>query len=137
MNDLVVDFDPARGYLAIVLCVSALSLLIAALLARYVIAQDSGTPQMQRISNAIRQGAEAFLRRQNKTIAVLALLLSVLIFAGYSLSSGGLVLASRMTVAFLAGAVCSMAAGFSGMWVSIRSNIRVSAANTQACWPAR
>jgi K(+)-stimulated pyrophosphate-energized sodium pump len=128
MNDLVVDFDPARGYLAIVLCVSALSLLIAALLARYVIAQDSGTPQMQRISNAIRQGAEAFLRRQNKTIAVLALLLSVLIFAGYSLSSGGLVLASRMTVAFLAGAVCSMAAGFSGMWVSIRSNIRVASA---------
>jgi len=57
MNDFVVDFDPAHGYLTIVLCVSALSLLIAALLARYVIAQDPGTPQMQRISNTIRQGA--------------------------------------------------------------------------------
>ena len=128
MANLFVGFDPTHGYLAVVLCVSTVSLLIAALMGRYVIGQDSGTPQMQHISNAIRQGAEAFLRRQNKTIALLAMLLSILIFAGYSLSGGGLPLALRMTVAFLAGAVCSMAAGFSGMWVSIRCNIRVASA---------
>jgi K(+)-stimulated pyrophosphate-energized sodium pump len=128
MTELAVGFDSAHGYLAAVLCISALSLLIAALLARHVIAQDDGTPLMQRISNAIRQGAEAFLRRQNKTIAALALLLSIVIFGGYSVSSGGATLAVRMTAAFLAGALCSMAAGFSGMWVSIRSNVRVASA---------
>ena len=83
---------------------------------------------MQKISNAIRSGAEAFLRRQNRTILLLSLALAVVIFVGYSSSSGGTTLAWRMTVAFVAGAICSTAAGFSGMWVSIRSNIRVASA---------
>lgn len=126
--DTIPGLSSAKGYLVGVVCISVVSLLIAALLSRYVIAQDAGTPQMQRISNAIRSGAEAFLRRQNTTIAVLAMLLAGVIFAGYSFSAGGTALAGRMTVAFIFGAVCSMAAGFSGMWVSIRCNIRVASA---------
>jgi K(+)-stimulated pyrophosphate-energized sodium pump len=57
----------------IVMGISALSLAVAGLLARWVLAKDTGTPEMQRISNAIKAGAEAFLRRQNTTIAMIAM----------------------------------------------------------------
>src|SRR6266498_1984508 len=94
-----------QGYLLAVLGISILSLAIAAALAKHVISQDNGTPQMQKISNAIKQGAEAFLRRQNKTILSLALVLAIIIFLGYNFAgTGGSTLAVRMTVSFVAGA---------------------------------
>src|SRR5438132_461182 len=49
-----------QQYLVAVLGISILSLLVAAGLSKYVISQDTGTPQMQKISNAIKQGAEAY-----------------------------------------------------------------------------
>ncbi len=116
------------GYLSIVLSISVLSLLVAVLFSRYVLKQDTGTAQMQTISNAIKEGAEAFLRRQNKTIIILALALAVIIYLGYLIGKGDSALAMRMTISFVIGAACSLAAGFSGMWVSIRSNIRVASA---------
>ncbi|HCC57529.1 MAG TPA: sodium-translocating pyrophosphatase, partial [Solibacterales bacterium] len=96
-----------QNYLLAVLGISVLSLLVAGLLARYVISQDTGTAQMQRISNAIRQGAEAFMRRQNKTILILAAVLAVIIFLGYYFGKGDSLLARRMTISFVAGALCS------------------------------
>src|SRR5438309_1787650 len=117
-----------QQYLVAVLGISILSLLVAAGLSRYVISQDTGTPQMQKISNAIKQGAEAFLKRQNQTILGLALLLAVIIYLGYWLGKGDATLATRMTISFVSGALCSTLAGFSGMWVSIRSNIRTASA---------
>ncbi|MBI3696695.1 MAG: sodium-translocating pyrophosphatase [Acidobacteria bacterium] len=120
--------ESGQNYLILVLGISVLSLLVALLFSHYVLSQDSGTAQMQKISNAIKEGAEAFLRRQNKTIVVLALALAVVIYLGYSLGKGDATLAFRMTASFVIGAVCSLVAGFSGMWVSIRSNIRVASA---------
>src|SRR5690348_6181446 len=117
-----------QEYLLAVLGISILSLLVAAGFSKYVISQDTGTPQMQKISNAIKQGAEAFLRRQNRTILSLALVLAVVIYLGYWLGKGDTTLAFRMTVSFVAGALCSTVAGFSGMWVSTRSNIRTASA---------
>ncbi|PYT20674.1 MAG: sodium-translocating pyrophosphatase, partial [Acidobacteria bacterium] len=117
-----------QQYLVAVLGISILSLLVAAGLSKYVISQDTGTPQMQKISNAIKQGAEAFLKRQNQTILGLALLLAVIIYLGYWLGKGDSTLATRMTISFVSGALCSTLAGFSGMWVSIRSNIRTASA---------
>jgi len=117
-----------QQYLVAVLGISILSLLIAVALSRYVISQDTGTAQMQKISNAIKQGAEAFLKRQNQTILGLALVLAVIIYLGYWLGKGDATLATRMTISFVSGALCSTLAGFSGMWVSIRSNIRTASA---------
>ncbi len=115
------------GYLYAVLLISILSLAAAAALAKYVIGHDTGTPEMRRISDAIRVGAEAFLRRQYRTIIGLAVVLAVVIFLGY-LYGRDMTLAVRMTISFLAGAACSLLAGLSGMWVSIRANIRVASA---------
>jgi K(+)-stimulated pyrophosphate-energized sodium pump len=116
-------------YLIAVLGISILSLAVAAGLAAHVTSRDAGTPEMQKISNAIKQGAEAFLRRQNKTILALSAVLAVVIYAGYSIGKPEQPeLAFRMTLSFVLGAICSTAAGFSGMWVSIRSNIRTASA---------
>ena len=122
------NLETGGDYLWFVLAISILSLLVAGLFSRYVLSQDTGTPQMQKISNAIKEGAEAFLRRQNKTIIILAVVLAVVIFLGYSMGKGDNALATRMTISFVLGAACSLVAGFSGMWVSIRANIRVASA---------
>ena len=92
---------------------------------------------MQAISNAIKEGAEAFLRRQNRTIAMLALLLAAVIFLLYGFVRAhqdfdpvptALRLAFWTTLSFVLGAACSVIAGYIGMWVSIRTNIRTASA---------
>src|SRR6202046_934133 len=77
--------DDGRLYLWIALGVGVLALVAALMLARAVIASDTGTPEMRAISDAIREGAEAFLRRQYKTIGAIALVLAVVVFVGYRL----------------------------------------------------
>src|SRR5271165_6708538 len=77
------DPNDGRIYLWIAIGVAVFALLVAFLMARAVIAADSGTSEMQVISNAIREGAEAFLKRQYQTIGMIALLLAVVVFVGY------------------------------------------------------
>ncbi len=115
-------------WLWIALAVGVLALLAALVLARMVLAADIGTPDMQAISNAIREGAEAFLARQYRTIGILAAVLAVVVFLGYNFSDRTHDIALKTVIAFLVGAVCSGLAGFTGMYVSIRANIRTAAA---------
>lgn len=107
--------------------ISLLALVFAYFLSGFVMRQDSGTPEMQKISNAIKEGAEAFLRRQNKTIAVLSLAFGVFLYVFYFRYKGADI-AWKMTLGFLLGALSSAVAGFIGMFVSIRSNIRTASA---------
>src|ERR1700761_4096460 len=115
-------------WLWIALGVGVLALLAAFVLARMVLAADTGTAEMRAISDAIREGAEAFLGRQYKTIGILAVVIAVIVFAGYSLSPRTHDVALKTVIAFLVGAICSGLAGFTGMYVSIRANIRTAAA---------
>jgi len=114
---------------------SIFGLAFAAYLARWVLRHSMGSEAMQRISNAIKEGAEAFLRRQNRTIVLLAGLFAVVLFFGYGVLRSprpfdpvrnSLALASWITLSFIFGAVSSVIAGYVGMWVSIRSNIRTA-----------
>jgi len=107
--------------------ISALALVVAIMLSQFVMKQDTGTAEMQKISNAIKEGAEAFLRRMNKTIFYLSIVVAVLLFAFYY-SHKGMDVAWKMTLGFLLGALSSAVAGFIGMYISIRSNIRSAAA---------
>ena len=122
--------------LPLVLGVSVLGLVVAGLLAKWVLAQDQGPGEMQRISAAIRAGAEAFLRRQNRTIVLIAVPLALLIWilyaffretTSYDPADKG-TLALWTTISFALGALCSLIAGYIGMWISIRSNVRTAAA---------
>jgi K(+)-stimulated pyrophosphate-energized sodium pump len=120
----------------LVISISCFSLLFAVFLARHVVQKDTGTAKMQEISNAIKEGAEAFLSRQNRTIISLAAVLAVLIFFLYAFirtaSSADpmppVQMAFWTTLSFVLGALCSVIAGYIGMWVSIRANIRTAAA---------
>jgi len=115
-------------WLWIAIAVGILALLAAFLLAKMVLAADTGTVEMQAISNAIREGAEAFLARQYKTIGILAVVIAIVVFCGYNFSPRTHDVALKTVVAFLVGAICSGLAGFTGMYVSIRANIRTASA---------
>jgi K(+)-stimulated pyrophosphate-energized sodium pump len=121
--------------LVLVLVLSVIALAVAAALARWVLKQDNGTPEMRVISDAIQEGAEAFLKRQYKTIGLLSLFLGVLIYVLYAFfrkphgdepAAGTLALTT--TVSFFFGALCSSIAGVIGMWVAVRSNVRAASA---------
>ena len=110
-----------------VLVVSVLSLGVAWLFAGHVLAADTGTPAMQQIAAAIKQGAEAFLRRQYTTIYSFSIVIAILFFLFYHFTQNT-ELAIKIAASFFAGAICSGLAGFSGMFVSIRANLRAASA---------
>jgi len=115
-------------FLWIALGVGFLSLIAAVVFARNVLANESGTPEMRLISDAIREGAEAFMKRQYSAIAIIAVVIAVVLYAGYYSSAYSRPLANKVVISFIIGAACSALSGYSGMFVSIRANIRVASA---------
>ncbi|KAG1355326.1 putative Pyrophosphate-energized membrane proton pump 2 [Cocos nucifera] len=121
-----------------VLSICIISFFFSIYLTKWVLAKDEGPPEMVQISDAIRDGAEGFFRTQYGTISKMAILLALVILSIYLFrtttpqqeSSGlGRSTSAYITVAaFLLGALCSGIAGYVGMWVSVRANVRVSSA---------
>jgi len=122
------------GILWLVPVSGVLAVIAAALLARDVISRSRGTPEMQEVAAAIREGAMAFLNRQYRTIGVLAVVAAILIgalLAAIAPAVSGVSpyeLGWRTAVAFLVGATCSAVSGFVGMRISVEANLRTCAA---------
>src|ERR671918_2994458 len=113
------------------------AVLFALYLARDVLSRDKGPQAMQDVADTIREGADAFIKRQYTTIGILAVVGAVVIGAVITVFEGrevadtdvfGLELGRRTGIAFLVGAICSMASGIIGMYISVRSNVRTAAA---------
>ena len=114
------------------------AVLFALYLARDVMSRDTGTPEMVAVGDTIREGADAFVRRQYTTIGILALVGAVVIGLVIAVvetrevadvqALAGWPIGVLTAIAFLVGAACSMASGIIGMFVSVRSNVRTAAA---------
>ena len=114
------------------------SLAFAVYLAKWVLAKDEGTADMQEVSDAIREGAYGFFATQYNLIGKLAGVVAIAIYLIYSARAltkeqmdagiGQQTFAILTTFSFCTGALASAASGYVGMWVSVRANVRVAGA---------
>ena len=105
----------------------ALAVLYGALSARWIISQSAGNDRMQEIAHAIQEGANAYMNRQYYTIGIVGLLLFILLTYFIDISTG---------IGFAIGAIFSALAGYIGMFVSVRANVRTAEAARVGVNPA-
>src|SRR5690606_6922793 len=96
-----------------------IALAYGAYASRVVISHDAGTEKMQQIASAIQEGASAYLNRQYLTIGLVGIVIFVILF---------FLMGLYVAIGFAVGAILSGAAGFVGMNVSVRANVRTAAA---------
>lgn len=106
-------------FLLFALISSVVAIVYGLLLAKLILKKGAGNEKMQSIAAAISEGAKAYLNRQYKTIAIIAVMLFVLLWFGLGLT---------LATGFLLGAILSGLAGYVGMNVSVRANVRTAEA---------
>ncbi|MGB1130337.1 MAG: sodium-translocating pyrophosphatase [Haloferula sp.] len=109
------------------LALGAVGLVVAILLIFRVFKADAGSEKMRVIARAIREGASAYLHRQLVSVSVIA----VIVFAGIWWLRD-----TPTAIGFVVGAVCSLAAGYIGMLVAVRANVRTAQAASVASYRA-
>ena len=96
-----------------------LAIVYGVVTSRDILSASAGSDEMQRIAGAVQEGAKAYLNRQYRTIAMVGVVIFVIL---------SLLLGLKVGVGFLIGAILSGAAGYIGMHVSVRSNVRTAEA---------
>ncbi len=104
--------------LIIILLCAVAAIAYSAVAGKWILSLPAGTERMQEIAAAIQEGASAYLTRQYRTIGMVGLVLCVILF----------IFDVQIAIGFIIGAVLSAAAGFIGMHVSVRANVRCAAA---------
>jgi K(+)-stimulated pyrophosphate-energized sodium pump len=118
-----------RLIVMVIAAVALAALVVAGVLVRQVLAAGEGTDSMKKIAVAIQEGANAYLGRQMRTLAVFAV---VVFFLLMLLPADDWNQRAGRSVFFLIGAAFSATTGYIGMWLAVRSNVRVAAAAREA-----
>src|SRR6266704_6875256 len=105
-------------YVLVIAC-GALALLYGLVTSRQVLTANAGNARMQETSGAVQVGARAYLNRQYRAIAIVGVVVLIVL---------GVTLGIRVAIGYLIGAVLSAAAGYIGMNVSVRGNVRTAQA---------
>ena len=96
-----------------------ISLIVLVFLAKGILKKDSGNEKMQEISKYIEEGAMAFIKKEYKYLSIFVAFIFILI---------GIFLSNKTAIAFLVGAIFSMVAGFVGMKIAVKANVRTARA---------
>jgi K(+)-stimulated pyrophosphate-energized sodium pump len=103
---------------------------IALLFAFYLVSKvnkvDAGNKTMTEIANAIHEGAMAFLKREYSTLVIFVIALAAVIVIAGSMTTGQDSMQPATAIAFIAGAICSVLAGFIGMNIATKANVRTA-----------
>ncbi|NGN69171.1 sodium-translocating pyrophosphatase [Streptomyces sp. A7024] len=118
-----------RAIVVVVAVVALAALALAVVLVRQVLAAGEGTDSMKKIAAAVQEGANAYLARQLRTLGIFAVVVFFLLFL---LPADDWSERIGRSLFFLVGAGFSAATGYIGMWLAVRSNVRVAAAAREA-----
>jgi len=113
--------------LTLAIVAGGLALIYGLILVRWVLSRPNGNDRMREIASAIQEGASAYMRRQYQLVAMVAVVVAIILAVFLDVSTA---------VGFLIGAAASATAGFVGMSVAVRSNIRTAEAARTGVGPA-
>ena len=119
----------------VALAAGGIALLFAAITAMRVLKSDPGNERMRAIGDAIRDGAGTFLRREYTVLAPFVIIVAVGLWALIDLWTLDNTV-PETAIAYLAGTICSATAGFVGMNVAVRANVRTAASAMRGLNPA-
>ena len=111
-----------------VLGIAFAGLIYAGMLVGQVLGADRGTEKMRAVADAIKSGANAYLRRQFRVVALLTLIITGIVYAASAGEQGVWEVRAGRAAAFVMGAIFSWTVGFVGMSLAVRGNLRVAAA---------
>ena len=111
----------------LVLLCALISLIYGAYTCKVILSAPDGNDKMKEIARAIQEGAQAYLNRQYSTIAIVGIIIAVALYYGIS---------SYVSIGFVIGAFLSGVAGYIGMFVSVRANVRTAEAAKKGIQPA-